>query len=88
MIGTGTCSGLLVGGIDTCLLVGETGPSHAIGHGCVKSVFCGICELSVTLCSLFANEWGYVLVLLFVWPEAFQLLLLLLFSCSVMSNSL
>ena len=35
-------------------------------------VFWSVCELSMTLGILFANGWGFVPVLLVVWPETFQ----------------
>ena len=46
-------------GLDHILLVGSA---------VVGGVFWGVCDLSVTLGSLSANEWGCVPVLLVVWP--------------------
>ena len=39
-------------GVDVILLVGRAASS---------GVFCGVCELSMTLCSLSANGWSCVL---------------------------
>ena len=47
--------------LDLVFLVGRT-----VSGG----VFCGVCELSVTLGSLSANGWGYFPVLLVVWHGA------------------
>ena len=47
-----------MGGAGSCLLV-----RRATSGG----VFWGVCELSMTLGSLFANEWGCVPVLLVFW---------------------
>lgn len=40
------------------------------GQGCVQmGYFGGICELSMTLGSLYADEWGCIPILLVVWYE-------------------
>ena len=41
-----------------------------VGTSTSGGVFWGACELSMTLGSLPANGWGYVLVFLVVWCEA------------------
>ena len=40
-----------------------------MGRAVSDGVFWGICELSMTLGSLYADEWGCIPILLVVWYE-------------------
>ena len=50
----------------------ELGLVPLVDRAMSRSVFWGGCELSTTLGSLSADEWGCVSVLLVVWLEVFQ----------------
>ena len=41
-----------------------------MGRAASGGIFWGVCELSTTLSRLSADGWGYVPVLVVVWPEA------------------
>ena len=40
-----------------------------MGRAVSDGVFWGVCELSMTLGSLYADEWGCIPILLVVWYE-------------------
>ena len=64
------CVGFLVGGTGACVLIGGAGSCPLMGRAVSGGVFWGVCELSTTLGSLFADGWVCVPVLLVVWHEA------------------
>ena len=66
-VGSVACVGFLVEGTGCCVLVGGVGSCLSVGQDHVRCVFWGVCELSMILGSLSADGWGCVPVLLLVW---------------------
>ena len=66
-VGLVACVGFLVEGTGAYVLVGGTGSCLSGGRAMSGGVFLGVCELSMILGSLSANQWGCVPVLLVVW---------------------
>ena len=71
-VGLGACVGFLVGGTDTCTLVCGSGPCPSCGQRDVKECVWVVFELSATLGSLSADDWGSVPILIVVWLEVFR----------------
>ena len=61
------CVGFLVEGTGACVLVDEAGSCLSGGQGHVRWCVLGVCDFTMILGSLSANEWGCVPVLLVVW---------------------
>ena len=65
-VGSVGCVGFLVEGTGACVLVNEAVFVFLVGRTAFCGVFWGVCGLIMILCSLSANGWGCVPVLLFV----------------------
>ena len=66
-VGSVACVGFLVEGSGACVLVRGAGSCLSGGRATSDGVFCGICELSMTLGSLSANGCVCFPLLLVVW---------------------
>ena len=64
--GSVACVGFLVEGNGDCVLLMGLALVFLVGRAASCGVFWGVCELSMILSRLSANEWGCVPVLLIV----------------------